>query len=36
MLDHVTISAKDLLTDDVWTIARVRECKLPLTLGVPQ
>ena len=36
ILDHVSISAKDLLTDDVWTIARVRECKLPLTLGDPQ
>jgi hypothetical protein len=35
-IDHASIFAKDFLIDDVWTIARVRECKLPLTLGVPQ
>jgi hypothetical protein len=36
IIDHASIFAKDFLIDDVWTIARVRECKLPLTLGVPQ
>jgi hypothetical protein len=36
IIDHALIFAKDFLIDDVWTIARVRECKLPLTLGVPQ
>jgi hypothetical protein len=35
-IDHASIFAKDLLIDDAWTIAAVREYKLSLTLGVPQ
>ena len=35
-IDQASIFAKDLLIDDAWTIARVRECRLPLSLGVPQ
>jgi hypothetical protein len=36
IIDHASIFAKALLIDDVWSIARVMECTLPLAVGVPQ